>query len=130
MEEAQLLDIDDERHIFCLHLIFLPKISESLRFFKEAWNGHPMTSEHNLSPQQQWVRGLALFHNCQAQQSLVSGSAHNINLVKGVRIGVLGWARWLQLHLFKSFWSGQPHAHSYKLDVRGPAGIMSNEDEV
>ena len=28
MEEAQLFDIDDKRHIFCLQLIFLPKISE------------------------------------------------------------------------------------------------------
>ena len=65
MEELQLLDID---HLFCLHIVFIPKVNESLKCFKEAWNSHPMASENNLSPHQQWIRGLALFHNHPARQ--------------------------------------------------------------
>ncbi len=72
MEDAQLLNIDDDVHMFCLHTVFIPKINESLKCFKDAWNNHPMSSEHNLSPQQQWIRGLAMFRNCPAQQSMVS----------------------------------------------------------
>ena len=72
MEQLHILDLDDEVHLFCLHYIFIPKINDRLSCFREAWNNHPMTSENNLSPQQQWIRGLALFHNQPAQESMVS----------------------------------------------------------
>ncbi len=34
------LDINNENHIWLLHLIFLPTINASLRFFAESWNEH------------------------------------------------------------------------------------------
>ena len=62
MEETGLLDVNSEIDIFSLHFVFLPKIRRSLDAFKSGWNNHPMSSEGGLSPEQQWVHGLALYH--------------------------------------------------------------------
>ena len=72
MEDSQILDVQDELQMFCLQHVFVPKINDSLTCFKDAWNNHPMASENNLSPQQQWIRGLAMFHRQPTQESLVS----------------------------------------------------------
>lgn len=57
MEEAGILDIDDEVHLFCLHYTFLPRINSSLNQYREAWNNHPLSSMSQLSPNQLWISG-------------------------------------------------------------------------
>ena len=47
MESNNLLDIDSELHMFCLHYVF------------KSRNHHPLSTEKNLSPIQLWVHGLA-----------------------------------------------------------------------
>ena len=37
MEEDEILDPLNEIDVYCLHLVFLPKINES---FQEGWNNH------------------------------------------------------------------------------------------
>ena len=46
MEENDILNVDDELQLFCLHYIFLPRIN------KNIWNHHPLGTESNLSPLQ------------------------------------------------------------------------------
>ena len=65
MEEEGVLDPDNFIHLFCLHYVFLKRINCSLREFSNAWNRHPMESEHGLSPEQLWITGLAQF-GCQS----------------------------------------------------------------
>ena len=61
MEETGSLDVDNNIHMFSLHNVFLTKIQHRLRAFQDAWNNYPMSSERGLSPEQQWVQGLALY---------------------------------------------------------------------
>ena len=57
LEDMNLLNIDNEVHLFCLHYIFLPRINSSLREFVSMWNNHPLGTEHNMSPLQLWRTG-------------------------------------------------------------------------
>ena len=59
MESTDILNIDNEIHLFCLHYIFLPRINAALQKFQYAWNSHPMSTTGNLSPNQVWVQGIA-----------------------------------------------------------------------
>lgn len=61
MEEEGVLNPDSQIHLFCLHYVFIKRINFCLREFMNAWNRHPMDSEHGLSPEQLWVAGLAQF---------------------------------------------------------------------
>ena len=72
MEEAGYLDVDNSIHMFSLHFVFLPKIQHSLRAFQIGWNNHSMSSERGLSPEQQWVQGLALYGRATSHAITVS----------------------------------------------------------
>ena len=52
------LNVDNEIHLYCLHYIFLTRINHALNMFVDGWNNHPLSSEHNMTPVQLWVRGL------------------------------------------------------------------------
>ena len=58
MEQNDILDIDNEIHMFSLHFVFRDRINSALQKFKTAWNNHPLSSERNLSPLQLWIQGL------------------------------------------------------------------------
>ena len=60
MEEG-VLDPDNLIHLFCLHYVYTKRLNHSLREFANAWNRHPMETEHGLSLEQLWVVGLAQF---------------------------------------------------------------------
>lgn len=45
-------------HLFALHLVFLPRINQSLCQFAEAFNNHSVRTEKNWSPYQMWVNGM------------------------------------------------------------------------
>ena len=72
MEETGSLDIDNTIHMFSLHYVFLLRIQHSLHAFQMGWNHHPMSSERGLSPEQQWVQGLALYHGTVSHTLTVS----------------------------------------------------------
>ena len=57
-ESVNVLDPDDEVHLFCLHYVFIPRINRHLQSWKDAWMKHPIRSEHNLTPEQLWTSGL------------------------------------------------------------------------
>jgi hypothetical protein len=58
LESEGYLDIDDDAHLFALHLVYLPVINNCLLQFKEAFNCHPLRTEHNRSPCQLWTEGI------------------------------------------------------------------------
>jgi hypothetical protein len=63
MEETGLLDRNDTVHLFVLHYVFLPRINNALDSFREAWNNHPIRTEHNWSPVQIWMNGMIDLRN-------------------------------------------------------------------
>lgn len=66
MEDENLLNIDNDLHIFCLHYVFIPRINAAIEQFMASWNNHPLSSVHNMSPVQLWIVGLSasLNNNC------------------------------------------------------------------
>ena len=58
MEEEGILDRDNDLHKFILYFVFLPRINVAIDSFVNAWNRHPMRTEHNWSPEQMWVNGM------------------------------------------------------------------------
>ena len=53
-----LLDPENDLHMFCLQYIFIPRINRHLHEWKQAWIMHPMRSEHNQTPYQLWTSGM------------------------------------------------------------------------
>ena len=58
MEDHMLLNIEDDIHMFALQYVFLERINYALTHFQEAWNNHPLSSCHNMTPIQLWISGL------------------------------------------------------------------------
>ena len=60
MEACNLLNPICDKHLFCLHFVYLPRINMQLNRFMEGWNNHPLRTEHGLTPSQLWTRGLCI----------------------------------------------------------------------
>jgi len=58
MEDCGLLNVDNERDLFSLHYVFLPRINSQLTQFQSAWNRHPLRTCNGLSPLELFNRGL------------------------------------------------------------------------
>ena len=58
LESISLLDSNNDFDLFCLHYVFIPRINQSLKDWKDAWVKHPLRTEQNLSPEQLWTTGL------------------------------------------------------------------------
>ena len=58
MEACGVLDITNELHLAALHYVFLPRINKNLALFAEGHNRGPLSTEHNKSPEQLWIRGM------------------------------------------------------------------------
>ena len=58
LEQNDFLDAVDEKHIFALHYVYVPRINRSLRQFKEAWNSHGLRTERGQTPNQLFTAGL------------------------------------------------------------------------
>ena len=71
LESVHMLDADNDFHLFCLHMVFIPRINKHLKSWQEAWVKHPIRTAHNLSPEQLWTIGLqriAMTSNCIAKE--------------------------------------------------------------
>ena len=56
------LNLDDSLHIFCLHYVFLPRINQQIKLFKQGYNNHPIRTESNMTPNQLWLYGQTRFN--------------------------------------------------------------------
>ena len=68
LEMHNMLDVDDEIHIWCLHMVYLPIINQYLKIWKASWVHHPLCTESNKSPMQLWIGGL---HETQFGQAML-----------------------------------------------------------
>ena len=59
LEESGALEPSSYTHLFCAQYVFLPRIQDDLDAFTNGWNNHPMKTERNLTPNQQWEIGCA-----------------------------------------------------------------------
>ncbi len=58
LEDQFGLDISNNIYLFCLHLVYIPRINKSLRIWVDGWNNHAIRSEHNLAPLQLYTIGM------------------------------------------------------------------------
>ena len=58
LESNDLLDPNNDIHMYCLHYVYIPCINGHLLHWKNAWIKHPLQSEGNLTPEQLWIVGL------------------------------------------------------------------------
>lgn len=59
LEESRALEQLNEIHIFCLHYVFLPRITRSINEFILQWNNHPLRTERGRSPRQLFELAMA-----------------------------------------------------------------------
>ena len=57
MENIDILNPNNECHLYALHYIYFHRINNSLRSFKQSWNHHEVRSEHNRTPHQLFTEG-------------------------------------------------------------------------
>ena len=59
LEDAGLLDQGNEFDLFCLHYVFSPRFQQQLNNFREGYSHHRIRGQHNKSPYQLWICGMA-----------------------------------------------------------------------
>lgn len=81
LEQRGILDVTDEVHLFCLHLVYIPLINKAIDEFIGEWNNHPVTTQCNFSPNQLWMQGMLNFRNSgyQAVTDVTAGQAGNFD---------------------------------------------------
>ena len=52
------LNVTNVLDLYSLHFVYLPRMNDHFITFINAWNAHPLSSEHNISTNQLWIRGL------------------------------------------------------------------------
>ena len=45
LEDHELLNVNNELHLYCLQYVFIPRINQSLDNFVSAWNRHHLSTE-------------------------------------------------------------------------------------
>ncbi|XP_068702664.1 uncharacterized protein [Montipora foliosa] len=58
LENQALLDATSEIDLAALHLVFIPRINNSLRNFKASWNNHKLSTENQKTPNQLYILGM------------------------------------------------------------------------
>ena len=60
MEDEGVLDPSDEVHLYVLHYAFLPCLEYHCDKEQEAWNKHPLSTEHNKTPEMLYMEGIRM----------------------------------------------------------------------
>jgi hypothetical protein len=58
MEQTGILDLENPILMFVLHWVFLKRINHSLHEWMDSFNNHPLSTEHNWTPNQLWNNGM------------------------------------------------------------------------
>jgi len=70
MEEAGLLNPDNDADLLALHMTFLPKLQEQLDSFRLGWCHHRLRTERNRTPYQLWLLGM---HDLDQESFVIDG---------------------------------------------------------
>lgn len=71
LEDAGLLNPNDDRDLFSLHYCVIPLLNKQLCEFRNSWKHHPLSSERNKTPHQLWVLGMCQVAEQNALQSVL-----------------------------------------------------------
>ena len=63
MEYHDILDPVNEKHMFALHYVFLPRINKAIEDFKNAWNHHGVRTERGMTQNQLFTIGMLRLKN-------------------------------------------------------------------
>ena len=63
MEQNDLLHPLNEKHLFALHYIYIPRINRALTLFMNGWNHHPIRTAHHKSPYMLFNSGMLLLQH-------------------------------------------------------------------
>ena len=69
MENHGILNVEDEKHLYALHTVFLPRIKQELMLWRDAHNQHPVRTEKYRTPLQLWNE--SFITNSQSEYSAV-----------------------------------------------------------
>ena len=97
MEDQGILDPVNERDLYALQYVFLPRVNQSLSNFKEGWNHHGIRTEHNMTPYQLFTFGclqlqlsglvaLDFFDSVNEQYGIDDSDSSIMNDIDGVSI--------------------------------------------
>ena len=59
--------------IFCLQVVFVPKLQHHLDSFRNGWCNHRIRTEHNRTPHQLWIQGLSNLAEQTTNHSVIDG---------------------------------------------------------
>jgi hypothetical protein len=65
MEQTDLLNPLNEKHLYALHYTYIPRINRALTNFMNGWNHHPIRTTHNKSPHMLFTSGMLLLQHSQ-----------------------------------------------------------------
>ena len=57
LEECGKLDPLSENDLYCLHFVYIPRITRALDSFRCGWNNHAVTTERCMTPLQMFTSG-------------------------------------------------------------------------
>ena len=91
MEDVGILEPDNELHLAALHYVFLPRINFHLHTFEAGHNSGPVSTEHNMSPEQLWIRGMLAVRNAEFRVAQ-EFRAEVIPIITHVTVGLLQYS--------------------------------------
>ena len=59
LEDAGLLNADNDADLFALHYVYLPRLQWQLNIFRESYSHHRIWGQNNRSPYHLWIEGMA-----------------------------------------------------------------------
>ena len=81
LEDSGLLDSSDDRDIFSLHYVYIPRIQHNLDSFRDTYSHHKLSTENSMTPNQLWIMGMAQLNT---DSSSVEGSIENVDADYGI----------------------------------------------
>lgn len=115
LESINVLNIDNENDLFCLHYVFLPRINASLIEFTEAYNQHSIRTEHGWSPYRMWVNGMI---NTERRNSVAVSNFMNVANIQSFGID--------PNELYTSEGNNLPQ-HIPEVELQLPAGVQRED---
>lgn len=82
LEDNGVLDPLNTVDLYCLHLVYIPRINMALKSFQHGWNNHPLSTEFNRTPLQLYTLysiGSALF----TDDAIVDPDVYGVDDVSG-----------------------------------------------
>lgn len=120
MEIDGQLDVASEVDLFCLHVVAYDLLQRSLQAFKDAWNCHPIRTEHSRSPMELNISGLQKLKEEQ-ENWLLEGEVSELIQVNYFICSIDSYINFIWINLFRernlSHWQNGPGMAMHSINV-------------